>query len=101
MMLKFAAHRAGLNNGVKLKRHNLKLTGSLLSRWMACYVLYCTIEITLEDKKMGFSLESLFKQLEQVINNKDIDEQDQLAELIEKIEWWKSYAIRCGNIENT
>jgi hypothetical protein len=50
---------------------------------------------------MGFSLEGLFIQLEQVINNGDINEQDQLAELIEKIEWWKNYAIQCGNMKDT
>jgi len=50
---------------------------------------------------MGFSLESLFNQLEQVINNDDIDEKEQLAVLIKKIEWWKSYAIQCGSMKST
>ncbi len=50
---------------------------------------------------MGFSLEGLFQQLEQVINNSDIDEQDRLAKLIQEIEWWKDYAIQCGNMKDT
>jgi hypothetical protein len=53
-----------------------------------------------EGDEMGFSLEGLFKQLEKVIDNNGIDEQDKLAELIEKIEWWKSYAIQCGNMKD-
>jgi hypothetical protein len=50
---------------------------------------------------MGFSLEGLFKQLEQVINDNDIDKQEQLTKLIKKIEWWKSYAIQCGIMKDT
>lgn len=50
---------------------------------------------------MGFSLEGMFIQYENIIKNEDISEQDMLIALIEKIEWWKKYAIQCGNMKDT
>jgi hypothetical protein len=46
---------------------------------------------------MGFSLEAMFKDLERAINE-DGNTQDKLNDLIAKIEWWKNYAIQCGNM---
>ena len=48
---------------------------------------------------MGFSLEGMFNNFDQIINNNSLDEQDRLAKLESEIKWWKEYAIQCSQLK--
>lgn len=48
---------------------------------------------------MGFCIDSFFGELQEIRDNKDLDEQEMLAELEEAIDRGQQYAIDCGVIE--
>ena len=48
---------------------------------------------------MGFSLEGMFKDLIDIIENEDLDENEKQKELIYKTKWWYAYAIQCEQVK--
>ena len=48
---------------------------------------------------MGFSLEGMFNNLDQIINDHSLNEQDRLAKLESVIKRWKEYAIQCNQLK--
>jgi len=60
-------------------------------------VAHCTIKIKLEDKIMGFSLESFFEQLFDVLDREQKAGKT-VKQLREKIENQYKYAEQCGYI---
>ena len=47
---------------------------------------------------MGFSLESLFFQLNETINNDAHNDTTKIEILTNKIKWWQDYAVQCGKL---
>ena len=48
---------------------------------------------------MGFSLESMFSNLHNIINDDEMDAEEELEALIDAVLWWHNYAIQCGQIK--
>tara|TARA_R110002051_G_scaffold97243_1_gene167381 strand:- start:207 stop:359 length:153 start_codon:yes stop_codon:yes gene_type:complete len=48
---------------------------------------------------MGFSLEGMFRNLHNIIENDDLDDQEKQKRLIHETKWWYAYAIQCGQIK--
>jgi len=48
---------------------------------------------------MGFSLEGMFNDLINIIENEGLGDHKKREELIHEILWWHNYAIQCGQIK--
>ncbi len=47
---------------------------------------------------MGFSLKIFFEELQEITENRDIDEQEMLSELEDAIKKGREYAEQCGQL---
>jgi hypothetical protein len=48
---------------------------------------------------MDFSLEGMFRNLHNIINDDEMDTGETLEDIIVALVWWRNLAIKCGQIK--